>query len=98
MATTNFDCTSIFSKFMAYLAIEEAETFRSHFGFPIFFVPFVTTTEARMRTMMDELDRITRGHGSKMLIFKVADREAAPGYLFGEPWQRVGHDPIMLSK
>jgi hypothetical protein len=98
VATTNFERTSIFSKFMAYLAIEEAETFRSHFGFPIFFVPFVTTTEARMRTMMDELDRITRGRGSKMLIFKVADREAAPGYLFSEPWQRVGHDPIILSK
>jgi hypothetical protein len=98
IATTNFERTSIFSKFMAYLAIEHAETYRSHFGFPIFFVPFVTTSEPRMRTMMDELDRITHGRGSKMLIFKRADRHGAPGYLFSEPWQRVGHNPITLAK
>jgi len=98
VATTNFERTSIFSKFMAYLAIEEAETYRSHFGFPIFFVPFVTTNEARMRTMMAELERITRGRGSKTLMFKVADRESPAGYLFSDPWFRVGHDPVILSK
>ena len=48
--------------------------------------------------MMDELDRITDGRGSKTLIFKVANRESAPGYLFNEPWERVGYDPITLSK
>jgi hypothetical protein len=95
---SNFDRTSIFSKFKAYLAIEANETYRTHFGFPIFFVPFVTTSASRMRAMMDELDRITQGLGSKMLIFKVANRDGAPGYLFHEPWERVGYDPILLSK
>ncbi|MGD1015337.1 MAG: hypothetical protein ABR863_02700 [Roseiarcus sp.] len=98
IAVSNFERTSIFGKFKAYLAIEENETYRAHFGFPIFFVPFVTTSAVRMRSMMGELDRITDGRGSKMLIFKVASRDSAPGYLFGEPWERVGYDPIVLSK
>jgi hypothetical protein len=98
IAVTDFERTSIFSKFKAYLAVEAAETYRTHFGFPVFFVPFITTNASRMRSMMDELDRITDGRGSKTLIFKVANRESKPGYLFGEPWERVGHDPIVLSK
>ena len=98
ITASNFERTSIFGKFKAYLAVEAAETYRTHFGFPVFFVPFVTTSGARMRSMMDELHRITGGRGSKMLIFKVASRDSSPGYLFGEPWERVGHDPIFLSK
>jgi hypothetical protein len=98
ITASNFERTSIFGKFKAYLAVEAAETYRTHFGFPVFFVPFVTTSASRMRSMMDELDRITDGRGSKTLIFKVANRDGAPGYLFGEPWERVGHDPIVLSK
>lgn len=98
IAVSNFERTSIFSKFKAYLAIEANETYRTHFGFPIFFVPFVTTSTARMRSMMDELHRITGGLGSKMLIFKVANPESAPGYLFGEAWERVGYDPIILAR
>jgi hypothetical protein len=98
ITASNFERTSIFGKFKAYLAVEAAETYRTHFGFPVFFVPFVTTSASRMRSMMDELDRITHGRGSKTLIFKVANRESTPGYLFGEPWERVGHDPIVLSK
>ncbi|MGA2496068.1 MAG: replication-relaxation family protein [Roseiarcus sp.] len=98
ITVSDFERTSIFSKFKAYLAIEAAETYRTHFGFPVFFVPFITTSASRMRSMMDELDRITDGRGSKTLIFKVANRESTPGYLFAEPWERVGHDPIILLK
>lgn len=98
IVVSDFARTSIFSKFMAYLAIEANETYRTHFGFPIFFVPFVTTSAPRMRSMMAELDRITGGRGSKMLIFKVANRAGAPGYLFNEPWERVGYEPITLAK
>ena len=98
IAVSNFERTSIFSKFKAYLAIEANETYRTHFGFPIFFVPFVTTSTARMRSMMDELHRITGGLGSKMLIFKVANPESAPGYLFGEAWERVVTTRSSLSR
>ena len=98
ITTTNFKRTSIFSKFMAYLNIEADETYRSHFGFPIFFVPFVTNDETRMRSMMAELDRMTQGRGSKTIIFKVARADGSPGYLFTEPWQRVGYGEIILSR
>jgi len=98
ITTTNFKRTSIFAKFMAYLNIENDETYRSHFGFPIFFVPFVTTDETRMRSMMAELDRITRGRGSKTILFKVARDDAPPGYLFTEAWERVGNSAIIFSK
>lgn len=99
IAVSNFERTSIFSKFKAYLAIETNETYRTHFGFPSFYVPFVTTSASRMRSMMSELERITGGRGSKIFIFKVADRESGtPGYLFDEPWERVGYEPVKLSK
>jgi hypothetical protein len=98
ISVSNFERTSIFSKFKAYLAIEANETYRTHFGFPIFFVPFVTKSPSRMRSMMDELDRVTHGRGSKTIIFKVANPDGPAGYLFNEPWERAGYDPINLSK
>ena len=62
--------SSIAKKFAAYLAIAEQGFHRSHFGFPNFFVPFITTTAARMHSMMELLDRMTAGRGSKILLFK----------------------------
>ena len=98
IAVTNFERTSIFAKFKAYLSIEAAAAYKTHFGFPNFFVPFLTTSASRMNAMMSELERITHGVGSKALVFKVANQEGMPGYLFAEPWARVGYDPIILSK
>ena len=46
---SDFDRSSIAKKFAAYIAIAEQRMHRSHFGFPNFFVPFITTTEARLR-------------------------------------------------
>jgi hypothetical protein len=40
--------SSIAKKFCAYLAVAEQGLHRSHFGFPNFFVPFITTSSARM--------------------------------------------------
>ena len=51
--------SSIAKKFAAYMAIAEQGLHRSHFGFPNFFVPFITTTAARLRTMMELLARMT---------------------------------------
>ena len=100
IATTNFDRTSLFSKFKAYLAIEADETHRSHFGFPIFFVPFLFSlgNEQRVISAKAELDRMTHGAGSKSILFKAARKGAPQGYLFNEPWERVGYDAIVFSK
>ena len=97
--------SSIARKFAAYLAVAEQGLYRSHFGFPNFFVPFVTTSANRVRSMMSLLDRMTAGQGSKMFLFKTFPAytldQALPspdGVLFAEPWQRVGHPPLYFDR
>jgi Replication-relaxation len=96
--------SSIAKKFAAYLAIAEQGLHRSHFGFPNFFVPFITTTPARQHSMMELLDRMTGRRGSKVILFKTfpsfTSPERAPvgGHVLTEPWQRVGHPPLSLDR
>jgi hypothetical protein len=97
--------SSIAKKFAAYTAIAEQNLHRSHFGFPNFFVPFITTNAARLRSMMELLDRSTKGRGSKILLFKSfpsftsAEKPLpANGHVLTEPWQRVGFPPLCLDR
>jgi hypothetical protein len=97
--------SSILKKFTAYTAIAEQGIHRSHFGFPNFFVPFVTTTAARLRSMTELLGRLTGGHGSKMFLFKTfpsftsAEKPSAPtGYMLTVPWQRAGFPAFSLDR
>jgi hypothetical protein len=99
------DRSSIAKKFAAYLAIVEQGVHRSHFGFPNFFVPFITTSVARMGSMMELLDRLTVGRGSKILLFKTfpsftsAEKPPAPtDHMLTEPWQRVGFPELCLDR
>ena len=62
---TDTDRASLAKKFAAYMAIAEQNIHRSHFGFPNFFVPFITTTAARLDSMMALLSRMTARRGSK---------------------------------
>jgi hypothetical protein len=95
---------SIVKKFAAYMAIAEQGIHRSHFGFPNFFVPFITGTGARLRTMMELIDRLTDGRGSKIFLFKTfptfasLEKPPAPsGHMLTELWQRVGFPPLSLD-
>lgn len=97
--------SSIAKKFAAYVAIAEQGLHRTHFGFPNFFVPFVTTTAVRQQSMMELLGRMTGHHGSKIMLFKTFPSfispqrpPAAPGHMLTEPWQRVGHPPLYLDR
>jgi hypothetical protein len=97
--------SSIAKKFAAYIAIAERGIHRSHFGFPNFFVPFITTTTARMGSMIDLIDRLTRGRGSKILLFKTFPSLTSPekppvpsGRMLTEPWQRVGFPSLCLDR
>jgi len=97
--------SSIAKKFAAYLAIAEQGLHRAHFGFPNFFVPFITTTEARLHTMLALLDRMTAGRGSKVLLFKTFPSfisperpPAASGHMLTAPWQRAGHPLLHLDR
>jgi protein involved in plasmid replication-relaxation len=101
----DLDRSSIAKKFRAYLAIAEQAIYRSHFGFPNFFVPFITTNSARMRSMMELLDRLSAGRGSKMFLFKTlpsfTSAEKPPpanGHMLTAPWQRGGHPPLYLDR
>ena len=98
---SDFQRSSLFKKFVLYLAVEAQGIHRSHFGFPSFYVPFVTTNAARLGSMMKLLERITAGAGSKMFLFKTFpaftsfEKPRGPsGHMLTEPWQRVGHPPF----
>jgi Replication-relaxation len=103
--TSDAERPSIVKKFAAYSAIAQQGIHRSHFGFPNFFVPFITTSGARMRSMMALLDRLTGGQGSKMFLFKTfpsftspAQPPAPTGHMLTAPWQRVGFPPFCLDR
>jgi Replication-relaxation len=96
--------SSIYKKFAAYRAIVSQDIYRTHFGFPNFFVPFIATSEARMQSMMKLLNRITDGKGSKIFLFKTFpaftsyEKPPAPtGHMLTEPWHRVGYSPLLLT-
>jgi hypothetical protein len=98
---SDFARSSIYKKFVLYLAVEAQGVHRSHFGFPNFYVPVITTNEIRARSMMDLLKRITSGAGSKIFLFKTFPAltsfekpDPPSGRMLIEDWQRVGHFPF----
>ncbi len=98
---SDFQRSSLYKKFLLYLAIEAQQIYRSHFGFPNLYVPIVTTNAARLASMMKLLDRLTRGAGSKTILFKTFpaltsfEKPWPPsGHMLTEDWQRVGHPPF----
>ena len=104
LEAAGFERSSIAKKFAAYIAIAEQGIYRSHFGFPNFFVPMVAPTRVRMESMMTLLQRMTGGRGSKMFLFKTfpvlssVERLAeAGGHMLTEPWARAGFEPLDLT-
>jgi hypothetical protein len=105
ISATDFARSSIAKKFMAYGEIARQGLYRSHFGFPNFFIPFITAHAARMRSMMQLIHRMTDGQGSKMFLFKTFPTltsteapRAATGHMLTEPWERVGFSPFFLDR
>ncbi len=95
---SDFARSSIYKKFVLYLAIEAQGIHRSHFGFPNFYVPVITTNTVRLASMMELLKRITGGKGSKIFLFKTFpaftsfEKPRPPsGHMLTEDWHRVGY-------
>lgn len=95
--------SSIAKKFAAYSAIADQRIYESHFGFPNFLVPFVTSSAARMHSMMNLLEKMVPG-GSKMFLFKtlptfnsVERPPKAGGHMLTEPWRRAGYSSLLLE-
>jgi hypothetical protein len=98
---SDFSRTSISKKFALYLAIEEQGIHRSHYGFPNFYIPFITTNTARLASMMRLLERLTGGAGSRSILFRTLplftsfDEPRRPsGHMLTDGWQRVGYPPF----
>lgn len=96
--TSDFHRSSLYKKFMLYLTVEADGIHRSHFGFPSFYIPFITTNAVRLASMMRLLERITDGRGSKIFLFKTFPAltsferpRPASGHMLTEDWQRAGH-------
>ena len=99
--TSDFQRSSLFKKFVLYLAVVAQGIDRLHFGFPSFYVPIVTTNAVRLASMMKLLERVTSGAGSKMILFKTFpaftsfEKPRPPsGHMMTEDWQRVGYPPF----
>lgn len=80
--------------------IDDEHHFRE--GFKKAMIPFIATTEARTRTLMDYVKR-KRGDCTFLLFKTVPDwavERKFPdpnGDMFTEPWLRVGHPPFSLQ-
>lgn len=101
LESADADRAAIRNKFDAYLACLEQNVPRLHFGAATFMIPFVTTSEARMRSMIDLLDRLRPGAFARRFLFKhvpsftsVEPPKAATGHMLAEPWQRAAYEPF----
>jgi hypothetical protein len=98
---SDFQRSSLYKKFVLYLAVEAQGIHRTHFGFPNLYIPFVTTTVSRLASMMALLERITGGAGARQFLFKTfpafTSYEKPPppsGHMLTEDWARVGYPPF----
>lgn len=94
----------IVPKILAYREIVAAGIIDDHLGIDNLTVLFATTSEMRMKNIMDELARIARNGRSTMFAFRAETgfgdflRTPAPtGRLFAGRWQRVGHEDLILA-
>lgn len=95
--THDFERSSIYKKFVLYQTVIEQDIYRSHFGFPNLYIPIVTATNVRKASMMALLEKMTKGKGSKHILFKTFpsftsfERPRPPsGHMLTEDWERVG--------
>ena len=101
LESADADRAAIRNKFAAYLTCLEQDVPRRHFGATTFVIPFVTTSEARMRSMIDLLDRLRPGAFARRFLFKHVPSftsseppKPASGHMLTEPWARSGHEPF----
>jgi hypothetical protein len=94
----------IVPKILAYREIVAAGIIDDYLGVDNLWVLFATTSEKRMRNVMDELALIARNGKSTMFAFRAEaafdDFLKSPpptGRLFTSPWARVGHADLILA-
>ena len=103
--TADSERSAIRNKFIAYLTALEHDVPRQRYGATTFMIPFITTTQARMRSMIALLERLRPGPLAKRFLFKHTpsftsfDKPApATGHMLTEPWHRAGFDPFRFAE
>jgi hypothetical protein len=79
----NLSQTSFYRKLLAYEATWTQNLHRTRFGFHRFRVLTVTTSAARVKSLVDACSQLERGHG----LFLFADRTILSGDVFSSIWQ-----------
>ena len=87
--------TSFYRKLLAYEATWTRKIRQRHLGIHRFRVLTVTTSAARVKSLVDACSQLERGHG----LFLFADREILSGDMFSSRWQtgRPGETGSLLD-
>jgi len=80
---SDFSQTSFYRKLLAYEASWSQAIHRTRFGFSRFRVLTVTTSAARVKSLVDACSKLKRGRG----LFLFADRTVLSGDMFSPVWQ-----------
>ena len=103
--TADSERSAIRNKLIAYLTALEHDVPRQRYGATTFMVPFITTTPARMRSMITLLERLRPGPLARRFIFKHTpsftsfDKPApATGHMLTEPWYRAGFGSFRFTE
>jgi hypothetical protein len=101
----NLHQSSYLRKMLAYQEITAQHVYGTHLGVPNLLVLNVTNTEQHMRALMELLNELTAGKGSKVFLFKtlstLGDFRVAPAptsHLLTEAWRRAGHDDFAINE
>lgn len=96
LESEDYAATAISKKIQAIEALAKDDGYFEHYGIPNAFIPWVTISEARMRSLMRIVEKVTNGKGSKRHLFThipdFASFEAFPpadGSMLTRNWKRV---------
>ncbi|RZV59501.1 MAG: hypothetical protein EX270_01625 [Pseudomonadales bacterium] len=91
-------------KLEGYVNITKHRTYKTHYGLPNMIVPFVTTSERRMKNMIHLLDQVTNSKGASNIIFSHTEHLRSskdspdPVDLLQSEWLRAGHEPFNFEE
>jgi Replication-relaxation len=101
----NLHQSSYLRKMLAYQEIAAQHVYRTHLGVPNLLILNVTTNEQHMRALMELVNELTAGKGSKVFLFKtlstLGDFRVAPAptsHMLTETWKRAGHDEFAINE
>jgi hypothetical protein len=102
LESEDYSATTIAKKVQAMEALAKEDGYHEHYGIPNTFIPWVTINEARMRSLMRIVEKVTKGKSKRHLFTYTPDFasfEAFPpadGSMLTRDWKRVGFDDFNI--